>query len=169
MKPFTGWFLGCTLGLGLVGCSSDGADRPVRKFLGDDRIRMLESSQVRAYRVDPERSAQGESADAQAGFFVTAEGPELSAAQRTVFRDLVFDEGNWDFDRAKSCEFMPGVALRFVNGDEVMVVLLCFSCDEWGFHHDGKTRIEDNDQARRPLIRLAQELFPDDPVVQKLH
>ena len=76
--------------------------------------------------------------------------------------------GDEDFNMAKACMFMPGVALRFVDGDEEMVVLLCFSCDEWGFHFDGKTRIEDNDGARSHLVRLARELFPDDPVVQAL-
>ncbi len=101
-------------------------------------------------------------------FPITSVGPELTAGQIETLRGLIFDEANWQFDIAKACEFMPGVDYRFIRGDEHVDVLLCFSCDEWGFLHNGRTRIEDNDRARRVLLRLARESFPEDAALRDL-
>ena len=151
----------------LSGCGATNAQ--VREFLGTDIVRILETAdRVEAIRVDGSLESRDSVEEKIGDYPITSVGPALSAEQIATLRGLIFDEANWQFDLAKACEFMPGVDYRFMVEDEQVDVLLCFSCDEWGFLHNGRMCIEDNDRARPALLRLARESFPDDAALRDL-
>ena len=102
------------------------------------------------------------------GYPILRTGPDLAPAQLDEFRRLALDAAHYDFERAKGCEFEPGVALRLRAGERTLEVLLCFSCDEWEFWLGDARVIEDFDAARPALVRLAQALFPDDAALRGL-
>ena len=150
-----------------AGCSSTSN---VVAFLGAERTSILEDpDKVESFRIDGSPGARdGAEGQRLAGYPVIGRGPDLDADQISEIQRLVFDAANWNFEMAKACEFMPGGVLRFHRDQRDLAVLLCFSCDEWGFHLDGETRTEDFDPARRHLLALSRQLFPDDEVLHEL-
>lgn len=149
----------------LFGCNSSPSSE-VREFLGPEIVDILETAErVESLRIDDGTGEFGPGVPRVSHYAVIATGPDLSAAQTERLRSLIFDGSNWDFHMAKACEFMPGVDFRVHSAGRQVDVLLCFSCDEWAFWHGDKMRYEDNDRARRSLLHLAREAFPDDPVL----
>jgi hypothetical protein len=75
----------------------------------------------------------------------------------------------YSFDRAKGCEFDPGVQIHFVKGNQVVDVLLCFKCKELNVCHDGK-RVggEDFDNEEPALLALTKQIFPGDTAILEL-
>lgn len=141
----------------------------VHDFLGADIARILETaSRVETLRIDGSLESRKLTGERVGDYPILGLGPELEPAQIETLRDALFDTANWQFDIAKACEFMPGVDYRFIAGGEQVDVLLCFSCDEWGFLYRDRLRIEDNDRARRKLLELARASFPKDEVLHAL-
>lgn len=75
----------------------------------------------------------------------------------------------YEWDVAKGCEPIPGVAVRFVRGTDEVLVFFCFECDILLTYFNGQ-RVggEDFDRAHRVLANLARRIFPDDPEIKKL-
>lgn len=143
----------------------------VMRFLGKQRAAAISrATRAESYRIEPWGGGQGVAGDLH-GHKITAQGPDLTQAQLTELRALVFDAGNYLFDSSKECEFEPGVAIRFYGGDPTLLpvdLLLCFSCDEWVFQNHGDSAHEDFDPARPALAALCKTLFPNDAAIQKL-
>jgi hypothetical protein len=142
----------------------------VADYLGAERIDVLRAPDaVTAYRVDGDPRSEPEPGAATIdGWPLLATGPALAPDQVRRFQQLAFDAGNYEFQMAKACIFDPGVSLRFEKRGRVVDALLCFSCDMWGFDLDGELLTEDFDPVRGDLVRLSQELFPDDATLQAL-
>src|SRR5262245_11625372 len=111
--------------LALPACSSrtepTGA---LRTFLGEDLIRIIGgATRVTAFRIDarleprPARSASSP-ASAIEGHPVLATAPEQGPEFAARLARLLFDAANYDFERAKACEFTPGVVFRLWRGGE---------------------------------------------------
>ncbi len=158
----------------LVGCSGSEVapesgtiafDSKVAEWLGEDRVALLTTAdRVESVRLDPMADA-AEAERTLHGYVVSADGPELTDAQRETFVELAASRGSYDFNSAKGCEFQPGVGLRFVKGEQELVVLLCYSCREWQFVTADGAVGEDFDPVEASLVRLAKSLFPDDETI----
>jgi hypothetical protein len=151
----------------------------VKQFLGDKAVAVLDGAdRVEVFRVDPglprgdkEPPKDGEKIDR---YVITATGKEQGKDFADRLKAILFDERTYLFDSAKGCIFQPGVAFRVWHGKDAVEVLLCFSCQELEvLTRDESGEIvhrahEDFDPAWGPLVKLAQEAFPDDPEIKKL-
>ena len=144
----------------------------VRGLLGEKAIAVLsEPDRVEIYRIlgqerddRPKPAAGVKRID---GFAVIAQGRDRKPEWTARFAAVFFDENTYELDSAKGCELDPGVAVVLTRGEDVLEVVLCFSCDE--FRMSGVSDFgEDFDSARPVLVALVKEAFPDDPVVQGL-
>jgi hypothetical protein len=99
------------------------------------------------------------------------EGPfvDVSEAQAARYRDVLENPRSYYFDVAKKCVPVYGVRVRFGSNAEAIDVNLCFECNILTVSRDGNpVGGEDFDPARRELVALCKELFPDDSEIQKL-
>lgn len=125
---------------------------------------------VTAYRVIRPGILKYVHAPETIGGFEITDGPfEVDAVTVAELRTILADDSIYDFERAKGCEFDPGVALRFAKAGAVVDVLFCFSCDELAAY-DGTKRVggEDFDRARPRLLAIVKRLFPKDEKLQGL-
>ena len=103
------------------------------------------------------------------GYPILAGPVPLDAATAAELAAILLDDDTYDWDRAKGCEFAPGVAIRASRDTTSVDVLLCFSCDEVAFYVNGTKRgTEDTDARRADLVQIAKRLFPDDPKISAL-
>ncbi len=74
--------------------------------------------------------------------------------------------------KQKDCAPMPGVLLIFQKGRQSCEVRICYECGMIGVSRLGAEFFDGNwgdfDSIYAELVRLAKELFPDDPAIQKL-
>jgi hypothetical protein len=126
---------------------------------------------IEAVRIDAKKHDEklANSETAILGYPITSEPVKLTPEQIKTLAAILADPGTYRFDRAKGCEFLPGVALRTTAGKQPVVILICFGCDELGIYLGGK-RVghEDFDDARGKLVALAKQIFPKDEEIQKL-
>ena len=166
-----------TASLFLTSCATGGPPQRVVDLLGGPEAYALidaptGDARVEAYRILPPHLAgeipvPPDSIELH-GHQVLAGPVSVDAESIALLSDVLTSDGTYEWDMAKACEFMPGVAIRYVQGKLEVDVLLCFSCDEWGFLHAGSLRVEDNDDARRALVSLSRVVFPDDEVLRGL-
>jgi len=65
----------------------------------------------------------------------------------------------------------PGVAIRFIQGDTFVDILLCFQCYDLMVMNDTSSEWRDfnfPEADRDALIKVAKALFPDDTDIQKI-
>ena len=62
----------------------------------------------------------------------------------------------------------PGVAIRFIQGDKFVDILLCFQCYDLLVVNEESSEWRDFLVERDELVRIAKTLFPDDADIQKL-
>lgn len=75
----------------------------------------------------------------------------------------------YEWNSAKACEIMPGVAVRFIRGQVQLDVIFCFECDILAIYLNGQeVGSEDFDRAHQELAVVVRELFPADSEIQKL-
>jgi hypothetical protein len=148
-----------------------------RDFVGERAARVLAApDRVEAYRVSGVRGYSPTSAPAErpagmAGYPITATGRNQSKDFGARLGAVLLDDKTYEWNMAKGCMFDPGVAFRLWKGEESVVVLICFKCDEVGIAPDDSVkglRIKDADPGILALRRLAQEAFPDDVEIQQL-
>ena len=150
----------------LLACAACGGapSRRVTDLLGGETIERG-ARRVVAYRIDGMRGA-GETA--MHGYPVLGGPVELDADAQRRLRDVLLSDATYLWDRAKACEFLPGVLVRYED-DATIDVLFCFSCDELEVYRDGKRcGREDFDPRRRDLVALVQRIFPDDEALRAL-
>lgn len=163
--------------LALLGLAEDPPERPSEKLRGWMSARAVGilkgAKRVECFRVFPEKP--NEPMGNECGAYPvtsTAKAQEEKFAARLV--DILFDDKTYDFEKAKKCEFSPGVGYRLWNDKEWVDVTLCFSCDELEISHkppgakELSTAHEDFDAARAALVKLAKEAFPEDKEIQGL-
>ena len=98
------------------------------------------------------------------------DGPVVvDAAVADELVSILKDADTYDWEMAKACEFVPGLAVRFIGRASTTDVLFCFQCDELMIFQDGtQVRGEDFVSARGRLIRFFKRVFPDDAEIQSL-
>jgi hypothetical protein len=107
--------------------------------------------------------------DTLAGFEIIQGPLDVDPAVAAELRAILADDSIYDWERAKGCEFDPGVAFRFAKGGSDLDVLLCFSCDEFAaYRGDKRVGGEDFDVARPRLLALVKRVFPGDEKIQAL-
>ncbi|KAF0242454.1 MAG: hypothetical protein FD180_3905 [Planctomycetota bacterium] len=136
-----------------------GGDRPVGIIAGVTR--------VECFRVNPEkpREAMGKECG---GYPIISTGKEQKREFGLKIAAIVFDEKTYDWEKAKKCEFAPGVGFRLWRDKDWVDVVLCFSCDEFEIstippgEKERKSAHEDFDASRAALVKLCKEAFPED-------
>jgi hypothetical protein len=152
-----------------VGCNAD--PRVANLFGGEPTFEAIKTAKsIEAVRIDGKKYDEKlPDKTAILGYPITGESVELTPEQIKTLGTILADPGTYHFDRAKGCEFLPGVALRTTAGKQEVVILLCFGCDELAIYVSGK-RVghEDFDNARGKLAALAKQIFPKDEEIQLL-
>lgn len=132
-------------------------------------------TRVEAFRIDPIMKGESEPEEGEekellfAGYPILSGPINVDKKMADALALILADSDTYAWDVAKACEFEPGVGIRFVGVDSSTEILLCFSCDELQIVRDGK-RVghEDTDSARGHLIKIVQNIFPDDKIIQGL-
>jgi len=170
--------LALAFALSAVGCTAPGSPSArVERLLGPGTPTRLvtrpeASTTIEAWRIDGmafmERRADG-AQDTLHGYPVLAGPVPVDAESAAVLADVLGDDDTYLWDVAKGCEFLPGVAVRWREGEATVDVLFCFSCDELETYvGDARVGHEDFDPRRRDLVRVAQRLFPEDAQIREL-
>ena len=75
----------------------------------------------------------------------------------------------YEWNMAKGCEPIPGVAIEYTKGGDKLLIFFCFECDILLTYLNGK-RVdgEDFDRIHRALANEVKKIFPNDPDIQKL-
>jgi len=140
----------------------------VTKLLGGDAsVALIRDAAITAYRIDG--MGRGAGPGKRLHGYPVLQGPvDVDEESRAALASVLLDDGTYEWDSSKTCEFLPGVLLRY-EADVPVDVLLCFSCDELEVFV-GKRQVghEDFDVRRPDLVRVAKRLFPNDPAIQKL-
>jgi len=154
------------------------AEARLTKLFGDKAARkpIAECAKIEAYRLESflttaRREQQGEdlSDKQRIGRGVVISGPvqvDKEMAKKIVA--LLTDPAAYR-DRRNECEPMPGVAIRFVCEDQPRDVMICLECDVIYVMREGKSGgAVEFQPAHDRFVKLAKELFPNDPLIQKL-
>lgn len=161
----------CACALLSVSCRSRGPDwRIVALYGGGTSTDVLAKPlAVDAFRIDPALPPMDASAPRIGDFAITSGPVALDAAAVQEMSSVLLDPDTYDWARAKGCDFMPGVGLRFVKDASRVEIALCFECDELMIFRMGRrVGMEDFDTARPRLVAVVKRLFPDDPKIQAL-
>jgi hypothetical protein len=145
----------------------------VTKLLGEKSVGLFTgATKVEVFRIDGGKA--GEKEKTIGGYRILAAGKEQDAKFAAKLATVVLDEESYDWRGGKGCIFQPGVAFRVWKGDESVVVVICFSCDQVRFipmdkdGKPGKPAFVDSDPSRAELVKLAKTGLPDDKEIQKL-
>lgn len=162
----------------IVIAAPSAADAPkpperVKKLLGERAVGLLDgATKVEVFRVDSDKP--GETDKAVAGYRVTATGKDQDAKFAARVAGVALNEKTYEWDAAKGCIFRPGVAFRVWKGEESVVFVICFSCDQMAIvtlDKGGKALTKAHaevDPGRAALVKLAKAALPDDKEIQKL-
>ena len=160
----------------LVGVTpTPAADRPKnpKELLGEKALELLKGgTKVEVFRVDSDKPEAGDKA--VAGYRITAVGKDRDKEFAKAVWEVAKSDGTYDFTSAKGCIFRPGVAFRVWKGEESVVLVICFACDQMAIvtlDKDGKAVARahaETDPGRPALLKLAKTALPDDKEIQKL-
>lgn len=157
--------------LSLAGCGSGPlSEEQVQKVFSSSTVFDIvqNSSQVEAYRIDPDGVDRGTATVAD---YPVLSGPiVIEGATREELRTVLNDADTYDWSGlARGCGFQPGVRLSFEGLNSQVDVLFCFECDILAVFENGKkTSGKAFDPGRPALVSLMKQIFPDDAVVQGL-
>ena len=176
MRSVAAFAFGAALAAG-IGAEDEkkGPPEKVRAFLGGERVVgiLASASRVEVFRVFPEKPTEPMGKEC-GGYPVISTGKERDREFAAKVAAILFDEKTYDFEKAKKCEFQPGVGLRLWRDKDWVDVTFCFSCDELEVsskkpdEKELRTSHEDFDAARPALVKLVKEAFPDDKEIQGL-
>lgn len=160
----------------LAGC--DGPAGKVRSRFGSDALAIIAgATQAEAYRIERDLSQgagrpadpSGPADDRSLGGYKILSGPVLlEETRRRRLERILFSAGSYEWNRPKGCLPTPGVGIRYRQGDQEAHVHLCFECRMLSIGLPGAGQWQDFDPVNAPLVRLVQETFPRDPVIQGL-
>jgi len=170
----TQFSLAC-VGICFCGIACQSTQHP-RDYFDAEAWHLVQSAEiVEARLLDSKGAADADKAsDVDFGNGITADyrsdvlKPSESWLKR--LRAELDDPSRYMWDSAKGCLPMPGVEMRFSDGDRSAVLLLCFECKMLSIAMDEQsTRWEDFDPMHTALVKLAKELFPGDEKIAALH
>ncbi len=125
---------------------------------------------IEAFRIAPDPARDARATDPVLGRFpILGDAVAVPAEDAAALSAILLDPDTYDWDRAKGCDFRPGVGLRFHRRVSHLDVALCFECDELMIFRQGQVAgMEDFDAARPRLVAIVRRLFPDDPAILAL-
>jgi len=134
---------------------------------------MRTADSVRACRLTLAKPVQAEDGPE----YQYLEGPykDVSTSGADRLRIILADERSYIFESTKACPYpIYAVRLRFEKAGEILDVSLCFKCGDLDVRRNGKVAVpgyeygHDFGPARAKLLKLCQELFPEDAELQKV-
>lgn len=129
-----------------------GPSEKVVKFLGNEIIGLLKDpDRVESFRIGLMKDPKAK--DNLAGYPILFRGREMAPKQMEILRSIFLDEDTYLFDVVKKCLFLPEYAFRVTKNGEVLVILICYNCEEVVFVYKDKELLEDFDNAT-PRIKL---------------
>jgi hypothetical protein len=145
----------------------------IKKRFGDQTVGLLiGADKVEVFRVSTDLPQKDDKT--VVGFRITATGPEQDAKFAAKLASVALNEKTYAWDTAKGCSFEPGVAFRVWKGEESVVIVICFQCDQVQITtldktgKAGKPVYGESDPGRAALVRLAKAALPDDKDIQAL-
>ena len=159
--------------VGLAGCGGSGAvdARVVKLFGGQANIDAMQAAdRAELYRIELRQpGGASEGSPLIAGYPMISGPHRIDERTQTEIVGLLLDSATYDFQMAKSYEFVPGVVVRFDLPGKSLDVVICFSCDELQIQVNGqRVGHEDFDNARGRLLAAVKRLLPEDAAIQKL-
>lgn len=129
------------LALAFAGCGSkQGPSTSVRRFLGDEAVRILsQPKKVEVYRVKdsfsrgPATEPTTQPSGKIAGLEIVARAPDQDATFGREIASIFFTDEAYSFNVAKACMFQPDTLLRIYGEDGMLDIVLCFHCEEFEF------------------------------------
>ena len=150
-------------------------DKRIMALLGGKSVYALianlsKAKTCEAYRIDGySRGAKEDKRGKMRGYPIISGPTPIDDASKVSLSNVIIDSNTYLWDVAKSCEFLPGVALHLADANVQVDILICFSCDELEIYTNGKRAgHEDFDLQRSNLLRVAKKLFPKDEKIQAL-
>ncbi len=153
-----------------LGCQS-GSVRVEQLYGGPAAMGALRApDSVQAWRttakfaVKPGTETKGELAD-----YLILNGPvPVKESISTAIADLL-QRDIYEWNMAKGCEPIPGVAIEYTQGTNKLLIFFCFECDILLTYLNGnRVSGEDFDRIHRALANEVKKIFPNDPDIQKL-
>jgi len=136
-------------------------DPQVEKLLGGIDI-YADAQRVIPVIVNPDPNSGAKKENLE-GYAIVKKGKIMNADQVKKLQSVIFDVNVYDFNSSKRCLFSPYIGFIFEKGGKQSHALFCFTCNEVSYGRDGKQgNLEDFDPARKEMIALARELFPND-------
>jgi hypothetical protein len=144
--------------------------RVVQLYGGAGSVEAIEApTRVEAFRIAPDVVGPDPTYERVGLHRVTA-GPVLvDESTSSELSAILLDPDSYDWQRAKGCEFRPGVGVRYTREVSRVDLALCFECDELTIHRQGRrVGVEDFDAVRPGLVSIVKRVFPNDPEIQAL-
>ena len=146
----------------------------VKKRLGEKAATLLDgATKVEVFRVGGELGAKPKGKTI-ASYSIIGTGKDQDEKFAAKLAGVILDEKTYEWEAAKGCIFNPGVAFRVWKGEESVVVVICFSCDQVRVapvDKDGKVEkgvYANVDPGRAALLKLAKAALPDDKEIRQL-
>ena len=153
-----------------LGCQS-GSARVEQLFGGPEAMAALRApDSTQAWRTTAEFAVkEGTETKGKLADYVILNGPvPVKESISTAIAGLL-KKDIYEWNMAKGCEPIPGVAIEYTKGGDKLLIFFCFECDILLTYLNGK-RVggEDFDRIHRALANEVKKIFPNDPAIQKL-
>lgn len=124
---------------------------------------------VEAFTIDPSSQEQNWG-NATVEDYPVIEGPiELKPKTASEFVNFMTTKNSFNESSPKGCRPYPGVRIKYTSAEKSIDVLICFGCGILGVFEDGKLIGGGHfDYTEKHLIRMVQNVFPNDPKIQEL-
>lgn len=154
----------------LVGACAGPDWRIVQLYGGGGSVEALQApTLVEAFRIAPDAVGPDPDYERVGLHRVTAGPVVVDEATSSELSSILLDPDSYDWQRAKGCEFRPGVGVRYTRDVSRVDLALCFECDELTIHRQGRrVGVEDFDDVRPQLVSIVKRVFPNDPEIQSL-
>ena len=154
----------------LLGCQTSN-QRVIQLYGGPDGMAALSApDQVRAWRTTAEYAVKkGTVTQGKLGDYLILRGPVPVEAQIGAEISAILQKDIYEWNMAKGCEPIPGVAVEYTKGANKVLIFFCFECDILLTYLNGnRVSGEDFDRAHSSLAVLIKKIFPNDSEIQKL-
>ena len=153
-----------------LGCQSSSA-KVEQLFGGPEAMAALGApDSTQAWRTTAEFAVKkGTETKGKLADYVILNGPvPVNEKISTAIAELV-KKDIYEWNMAKGCEPIPGVAIEYTKGTDKLLIFFCFECDILLTYLNSK-RVggEDFDRIHRALANEVKKIFPNDPAIQKL-
>lgn len=152
------------------GCSgADQGEREVLTAFGEHRAidAFKNATSFAAYRI---------SAHADAGEHVYVNEYDIISQTENIdddyghtLQNIMLNGDSYSMDSPISCSLQFSLGIRCFYDEDTVDILICFNCDAVNVYYNGEFSGGGIlKSGRRQLLAIAKNLYPDDPLIQKL-